>query len=347
MFDRAARIARLASAATALAGLVAPLAGAVSGTVVNATTGQPAPNVLLTLSSFRGGMTPVDEAVSGADGSFEFAKDLPSVAEGQPFAGAIRAELDGVFYTEILSSTSSLDDVRITVYSASGSDLPPPSRRIVVLEPEGSQVNVMEIYVFRNDSFPAVTYSSEAGTLRFYLPDEARGSAEVSGRGPAGMPLTSSALPAGEEGLHKVDFPLKPGESQITVGYSHSRANDGNYTLRAYYDGVDTRVGVPSGVSVEGEGVRFLSEEPTTQASVYAVAAAGTVELTIAGEGRLPQGPSSESARSPEISIEPAPIAKELAWIAAISVLILGIGFFHLLKSSPRPARASSPGERG
>ena len=331
---RTSALETVAAALLALAGLAPAAGAAVSGTVVNATTGRPAARVTLTLSSFQGGMTAVDEVVSGPDGSFAFAKDLPEVGPQQPFAGAIRAELDGVYYTEILRSGDPLDAVSITVHSTVADDIPPPDIRVVILEPQGGEMVVRESYMFRNDSDPPVTYSSENGSLRFHLPDDAGGEVEVSGEGPAGMPLRSSALPADEEGVYKVDFPIKPGENAITVSYTVP-VGDGEFTLRRFYSGLETRLAVPDSVSISGDDLVTAGEFPETGASIFTVNDTDSATLRITGEGRL-RAPGSATAGggpSAEISVEPAPVARELPWILAIASLILGLGFLHLLQS--------------
>ena len=327
---RGARGARVATALCALA-IPAVAAAQVRGVVTNGTTGRPAQGVALTLSSFVGGMTPVGETVSGADGAFSFSASLPAPAEGQPFAGAIRAELDGVGYTEIVRAETDADAVRVTVYSASADGLPAPSDRVVILEPSDGTLLVRDGYIFLNDSQPPVTYSSEGGTLLFELPSEAGGTVEVSGSGPAGMPLRSTALPAGEPGLYKVDFPLKPGTNQLNLSYAVPHEDGARFTLRSVYPGLTARVAVPQGVSVAGEGLDSLGEEPTMRASVYELPDESEVDLTVSGQGRLRSG--SAPAGQSDITIEPAPIAGELAWIVLLSALIFGVGFYHLLTS--------------
>ena len=321
--------------------------GVVKGQVVNATIGRPAAGVALTLSSFRDGMTPLEETVSDSDGSFSFSKELPSVSGRQPFAGAIRAEQDGVFYTEILSSDDPLDNVVITVHSTSETDLPEPNIRLVILEPSGEEMNVREIYMFANDSDPPVTYSSEDGTLRFHLPESAQGEVDVSGEGPAGMPLPSSALPTAESGIYKVDFPLKPGQNTITLNYRVAHEENIPFTLRSVYDGVETRLAAPEGVSVSGSDLTSFGEHPETRASIYSVAPKAAVELRVEGQGQL-RAPETPATGAPaQISIEPAPIAKELFWILGISVLIFGLGFYHLLKSTLPDGRGVAQREKG
>lgn len=313
--------------------VAAPAGAQVRGTVTNGTNSSPAAGVALTLSSFSQGMTPVEEVLSGDDGRFAFTKDLPQVSPGQPFAGAIRAEVDGIGYTEILSSESLGEEVSVTVYSASAANLPAPLNRVVILEPSGGELRVHDGYQFLNDSSPPVTYSSEEGTLRFHLPAEADGKVEVSGRGPARMPLPSTALPAGEGGLYKVDFPLKPGESQLDIAYTVPYEDGMEFAVRSAYPGSITRVGAPEGVDVSGPGVTPMGQEPTTRASLYLLADEPAVTLTITGQGRLTRSSSGAGSGQAEISIQPAPVASELAWIIGLAVLILCLGFFHLLGS--------------
>ena len=341
--SRETRLHLAVAAAAVLSWAATPAAAGVQGTVVNATTGEPAAGVMLTLSSFVGGMTPLEETVSGADGAFVFQKELPPVAEGQPYAGAIRTELDGVGYTEILDSEAATEPVLVTVYSASADASLQPDNRIVILEPGEAEMIVRELYVFRNESSPPVTYSSEAGTLRFFLPDAAEGIVQVSGVGPAGMPLTSTALPTDVTGVHKVDFPLKPGESRINLAYLLPHADGSEFTLRSTYPSLATRIATPDGVNVEGEGISPLGREPSTNAPIYSVADAEPVAITVTGQGAFGSGSTATSSRPTQISIEPAPIASELAWITGLAILILGLGFAHLLTSgAPRSSEVRS-----
>ncbi len=330
-----------------LATLIAPLSAEVRGTVVNATTGQPAVGVALTLSTFSGGMRPIKEVQSGADGSFTFTKELPSVAAGQPFQGAIRAEYEGIGYTEILGSDSAHDNIRITVYSVQSEDIPPPEVRVLLFQPDGSQLEVHELYQFVNDSDRPVTYSSEDGSLRFHLPAEAGGEAEVSATGPAGMPLRSSALPTDDPDIYKVDFPIKPGENRIDISYRVPHEDGGTFTVRSLYPTMQTRVAAPAGVQIGGEGLTDMGQEPTTKASTYLLSSTEDVALAISGQGRLRSGASGASSGQSEISIEPAPVARELLWLSVLAVLILSTGYLHLLRSRLPADRGAGPGGKG
>ncbi len=316
--------------------LAAVPASAVRGVVTNGTTGQPQSGVMLTLSSFSGGMTPLEEVQSGSGGTFEFTKELPAVSSGQPFQGAIRAELDGIGYTEILRGGETHDGVRLTVYSVSENGLPAPRNRVVILEPSTTEMVVRESFQFVNDAVPPVTYSSAAGTLQFYLPADTGGEVDVSGTGPAGMPLRSTALPAGDPDLYSVDFPLKPGENRIDVQYTVPYADDGQLTVRSAYPGLQARLATPAGVNLDGVGITNLGQEPTTQASIWLMPPDPAVTIRVSGVGQLSSPASGSGGGAGDIRIAPAPIAEELAWISGLAIAILGLGFFHLWSSTGR-----------
>lgn len=309
------------------AAITVPISGQVTGMVVNATTNSPVSGVTLTLSSFRDGMTPVEETNSGPDGRFAFEKQLPAVSPDQPLAGAIRAEFEGIGYTKILESGALGEETQVTVYSVSESDLPAPAMRILIFEPSDSVLRVRDSYQFLNDSSAPVTYSSEDGTLRFHLPDGAQGQVDVMGTGPAGMPLRSTAMPAGGTGVYKVDFPLKPGTSRIDLTYTTPYEGVTELLVRAAYEGLLTRVVTPEGVEVAGEGLVSLGKEPRTNLLMYALPDAIENSLAISGTGRL-SAPAA-SSQSP-ITVALPPISKELPWIIGLAIAILAIGFFHL-----------------
>ena len=165
---------------------------AVKGTVVNRTTGQPAARVALTLITFVGGMSPVEEVYSSADGAFAFEKELSRSTE-QPMLGMVRAEYEGVPYSSLIRAGSA-GDLTVEVYSVEEEDLPAPDRHVVIFGPEESELVVNELFFFRNESDPPLAFRNpNRGTLRFYLPPEAGGEVSVQATGPAGMPLRSTA----------------------------------------------------------------------------------------------------------------------------------------------------------
>jgi hypothetical protein len=326
---------RVALAATFLL-LSAPLVlGAVSGKVLNRTTGQPAGGVFVTLLKFENGMDPVEEVQTKPDGTFAFEKEIVA-AGGGPVAGGLRVDYQGVSYSEMLPPGRPTTGLEISVYSVEENETLNPSGRVFILEPGGSEMVVSESYAFLNESSPPRAYRNPLeGTLRFWLPPEAKGIVQVSTSGPQGMPLRSVAQPAGEENVYKVDFALKPGENSINLTYLVPYSGKETFRGRSLYPDVPTRLAAPAGVSLTGENVVVMGQEPKTQATVYQIAANGAFEFEIAGQGQLaraasPSEPASSSGGGGDIRIAPAPVAKELYWILGLTTAILGAGFLHL-----------------
>jgi hypothetical protein len=95
--------------------LCAPAFAAVTGTVVNRTTGQPA--VAATVGFYKfgpSGMERVDQAKSDAQGHFSIDRE----PDGQG-PSMLRVEIDGVTYNHMLPPGTPATGVEIAVFSAS------------------------------------------------------------------------------------------------------------------------------------------------------------------------------------------------------------------------------------
>src|SRR6185437_9681800 len=72
---------------------------AVTGTVVNGTTGKPQANTTVTLYKFgQGGMEPLAKAQTDSNGAFSFPQDTSQ----NPGPAMVRVELDGVTYNHMM-----------------------------------------------------------------------------------------------------------------------------------------------------------------------------------------------------------------------------------------------------
>jgi hypothetical protein len=141
---------------------------------------------------------------------------------------------------------------------------------VVILEPTGAELVISESFLYTNDSNPPRSFRDPAkGTLRFYLPPEAKGVVQVSYAGAARMPLNSSATPTGEPNIFKADVPLRPGDNQIDITYLVPHQDGGVFESRVVYPGVRTRIAVPAGVTTESEALSAMGKEPRTQASLF------------------------------------------------------------------------------
>ena len=226
--------------------------------------------------------------------------------------------------------------------------------RVIVFEPGEKELIINESYLFQNDRQPPATFrDTSQGSLRFYLPPEAKGIVQVEASGPARMPLNATTDPTEEENVRKVDFPIKPGENRISLTYLVPRPDEGQpYVVRSQYDELQTRVAAPSGITITGEGLTDLGAEPSSQARIFELPRSSEVALMISGQGRLQRSGGSAAGSAPaagaapnEITVSEAPVSQELPWILGIAGAILAIGFFYLY-SAEQPSGVAGKGHK-
>ncbi len=310
---------------------------AVTGRVINRTTGQPAAGVPVTLIKMQVSMDPVGEVFTNNAGEFSFDDDLLD-ASGNRTVGMLRAEYQSVNYSHLLGPMMPKEGIEVEIFDSVTRPLP-PVQRIVILEPGPKEVVVNESYLFSNDEVPPVTFrNAEQGALQFYLPEEAKGIVEVQGVGPAGMNLNASADPTDEPNWYKVDFPIKPGSNRIGLTYVATRPPDGEaLVLPTRYPNAHTRIAAPAGpagVQLAGPNLTTMGIEPQMQVEIFDLARGAEAAVTI--EGSVAPQPAAaaaggEGGGSPnQISVQNAPVAAELWWILAVVAGILGIGFYNL-----------------
>jgi len=324
--------------------LAAPVGAAVQGIVHNGTTGRPASGVEVALMKLDQGMIPAGAATTDANGRFRFETSI----EGTH--GLLRAQFDGVTYTEIVTPGSRTGDIQLAVFHASKAALS-PENRVMIVEPSGGEIVISESYLFRNQSQPPVTYMGGGhGTLRFYVPAAAKGGAQVTVTGTGGVPLRLSAEKTAEADVFKVDYPIKPGENRIDVGYVVSYRSGQELVGRTLYPEVATRIAVPDGVTLAGEALQPLGQEPQTKASIFSIARA-EFRLTVTGDGRLPRDRASGEEEGGRIAAAPAAVYRQQWVIFGFAAVILLLGFYALYAASGKPAPAApnapkSPGKK-
>ncbi|MBV8069362.1 MAG: carboxypeptidase regulatory-like domain-containing protein [Acidobacteriaceae bacterium] len=314
-----------------------PLPASIDGTVVNSTTGKPQAGVTVTLvKPGQGGMRTLGSATTDAAGRFVFEKDEPG---GGP--QLLQANYKGVNYNKLMTPNIPTSNVELDVYEATKSPaVAQIAQHMMLFEPSSGRVAVSETVVVQNKS--NTTYSNAAlGSLQFYLPPAANGQVRVNAQGPQGMPLPQAAQKAPEADMYKVDFPIKPGETEFEVNYLIPAGTP--QTFRGRVAGVKgmpagpLRLIAPPGVTITGKDIQNVGTEPKTQATVYTVTAADAFTVDLAGTGSL----HSEQAEAPDTSDEPPVLAGKpriythLGWLIGLAFGVLGIGLAVLYRSSP------------
>lgn len=311
---------------------------AMDGTVVNGTTGKPQPGVSITLvKPGQQGMQTLGTTQSNAAGRFVFEHDQPG---GGP--QLLQANYAGVNYNKLMTPNLPTSGVQLEVYEATGSPaVAHIAQRMVLIEPSMSQIAVDETVVVQNDT--TTTYNNAAlGGLRFYLPPAANGQVRITAQGAQGMPLPRPAEKTNENDIFKVDFPIKPGETEFQVTYVLPVGSPFNFQGRSVsVQGMPAgplRLVAPPGVTLTGKDIEQVGTEPKTQATIYNVLPAGSFSVLVSGAGSLH---NANADASPDTSDEPQivqgipQIYTHLGWLVTLIFSILAVGLIALFRTSP------------
>jgi hypothetical protein len=194
----------------ACAGVAA--AGTVTGTIHNGTNGNAvAPGVDVILIQLQGGMQPVANTKSDAQGQYKF--DNPAIGQGPML---IRAVYHGVMFHQPLVPGKGTVDV--TVYDpSSDSKIVNVGSRVVVFQPNGDKLLVGEEYSLQNQSQPPKAYYNEKGDFDFQIPEGSQLS-QVSSWGPSGMPVVQGTIDHGQ-GKYAIAYAFQPGDNGVRFSY--------------------------------------------------------------------------------------------------------------------------------
>jgi hypothetical protein len=318
--------------------LALPALAAVDGTVINKTTGKPQPGATVTLYKLgaQTGLESIESVKSGAQGQFV----INQPTEGGPHL--LQSAYDGVTYNHMLPPGTPSSGLTLEVYNSSKQPgVSRLERHFLIFQPSGAEMTVNEGFVFENAG-PTTWNDPDAGTLKFYLPAGAEGKVQVRCTAPQGMPIERVPNKTTEKDIYKVDFPIKPGETNFQVTYVMP------YTDGAVYDGKvlfqtaePTLVAAPPGVTLKGDGLESKGQEPRTQTAVYAVKGS-EYKVEIAGSVAPAAGGDSDSGDSGPAIQEVMPrIWGRMPWILALALGILALGFIVLYRAQPAAAAAA------
>ncbi len=325
---------------TLAAGLVlaACAFAAIDGTVINQTLGKPQAGATVTLYKLgQAGPEQIESVKSGADGRYHISQDAAG-----PGPRLVQAAYGDVTYNHILPPGSPSDNVTVDVYESSKK---PGEAKVeqhaILLEPVRGELMVSEWYIFTNKG--KVTYNDvDGGTLRFFLPPAANGAVKVNGTAPQGMPVPQAAEKTHTANIYKVAFAIKPGETRIDVTYHVPFHAPGTFAGKLL-ENAPTRLVVPNGVTLTGDGVQSLGQEPQTKAQIYDVKGPD-YKVQIAGTGSLQQAEeASDDSGGGGATFEQIPprVYGNMKWILVLAFTILTLGFILLYRAQV-PATAET-----
>jgi len=328
-----------------------PVFAAVDGTVTNRTTGKPAAGATVTLYKLgQAGMESVESVKSGADGRFH----MDQTPQGPHL---VQTAFDGVTYNHMLPPGTPSTGLTLEVYNAARQ---PGSARVarhfLIFQPSGSQMAVDEGFQFQNDGL--TTYNDpDGGTLKFYAPPGAT-RIVVKATAPQGMPIDRAAEKTRQPDVYKVDFPIKPGETDFRLTYSLPYTSGTVFHDRVLYKTDEpTLLGAPSGVTLKADGLESKGVEPRSQTSIFAIKGSD-FQVEIAGAVPAASGgqaADSDADSGPSLEeVAPKVLRGNMKWILALALGILALGFIVLYRAQPaalptpgRPSTAKGKNDRG
>jgi len=306
----------------------APLFGAISGTVVNQTTGKPQPSVTVTLiHPGEGGMQTLGSAKSDTEGKFTIDKEVPSPP------ALLQADFQGVTYNQILPPGTPTTGVRLNVYEATSKlSADVMQQHLLILEPINGQLRVSETFLIENKGTTTFQDASK-GSAQLFLPKGT--STEVTVTAPGGMPIRRAPEKTTQPDVYKIGYPLKPGETQFELAYT--LPDPKKFAGKAV--GPDPlRLVTASTVTLSGDGLIDLGTEPRTQAHVYEIMPGTSYVLSIMGEGPLRTENAQaqdEDSGQPKVTPGMARIYNRLYWVLGLTFGLLALGGTMLYRKGP------------
>lgn len=318
--------------------LALPAFGAVTGTVINRSTGKPQAGATVGFNKLGGnGIELIDQAKSDANGNFT----INQTPEGQtPFL--LRTVYDGVSYNHMLPPGSPTTGITVDVFNASKQQgAAKVTKHMILFEPANGQMTVNETYILENGGKEAWN-DADQGTLKFFLPAGAGGKAQIQATAPGGMPIGAGVLKTGKPDIFGVDFPVKPGETRIDVTYQTPYTAGQPFAGKVPSKDENTYLIAPNGITLAGTGLNDLGTEPRTQAHIYGLAGQ-SYEITLTGQEAAPAGADTSGgdqgdSSGPGIEQIMPRLYTQAKAILVVALGILALGFALLYRKPQKDA---------
>ena len=317
--------------------LLTPLVhAAITGTVINGTTGKPQAGVSINLvQPGQQGMQQLGSTTSAGDGTFSF-----EASPAGPNPVLFQSTYQTVTYSTLLQEKQPRTGVQILVYDSSAKrDAIAVDRHGILFEPSDKQLTVRE-FVFLNNGGKTSYADAVNGTYRFFVPIEAE-KVNVSITPPNSMPVVRPAEKTADAKIRKISFPIRPGQTQIEIEYGVPLTDPLMFTGEILHKDGETRLIVPRGLALEGEGLERFAPEPRTQSPIYGVKP-GTFTVKIVGKTAPPEAEDPDS-KSPDTTAHRPRVYDRYWWIMGLGLAIMTLALFVM---AIRPSPDSKPAKK-
>jgi hypothetical protein len=298
------------------------LAGAIDGVVIDGTTGQPKPAVTVHLvQPGSGGMQTLSSVESDRDGKFKIDHDAPRGA-----VALLQALHQGATYNLVLQPGAPASGLRLTIYDSTAKlGTAKVAQHVVMVQPTADRIRIGETLLLENST--RLTFlDAVKGSIQFYVPSSLIGELDCTVKAPDGVPITRAVEKTARADIYKVNYPLKPGETQFDLTYTVPVA--ATFAGKNLYADSSTRLVTPPSVTLSGTGVESLGQEPSTQAHIYGVRGS-SYEVKIFNTGPLDGSEGSTTlgdADQPSVEEASARLYMRLPWILGLTFGILMLG---------------------
>ena len=319
-----------------------PAFAAISGTVVNQTTGQPAAGITVSLLRMTAtGPAPAGDIQADAQGRFRI--DQP--VEGPTL---VRATVDGVTYNKVLAPGQPSEGITLEVFNASREVKDAKvTKHMILMQPGGQTMTVNEAFMVANGGKTAWN-DPNGGTLHFFVPKGAT-NLEVNATPPGGMSLKSPPEKSRREDVYQINFAMRPGETRIDLSYSVPYTANAPFSGQIVSGDQNTYLIVPEGVTLSGDHLTDLGPEPRTKAHIFGlqgdsfkVQLAGTV-VPPSDNGGDADASGDNNGQPPVQEIMPRLYTK-VQFILPIALGILALGFVLLYRMPSKEANERGRG---
>ena len=309
---------------------VSCLLGAIEGTVINGSTGQPQPSVTVSLvQPGQNGMQAIATSVSDASGKFSIDHELP------PPPALLQADYKGVTYTQVQPPGRPTTGIRFQIYESAAK---PPAEmqmaHLIMIEPSEKALEISETFLIRNESNTTFQDSSN-GTVQFYPPKGAGENVPVSVTPPTQMTIRREAVKSAKPGEFKIDYPVRPGETRYDMHYTLPVSD--SFGLKVVEGKRPTTIVTPLTVKLTGEGIKEMGVEDQVQARIYQVTGPSfNVKIEGTGSIRERQGNSpDEDPGQPKTTEIMAKVYDRMYWILGLTFGIMALGGTLLFRKGP------------
>jgi hypothetical protein len=316
-----------------------PASAAISGTVINGTTGQPEAGItVMLLKMGPKGPEPAGQVKADTQGKFKVDQSV----EGPTL---VRATLDGVTYNHVLAPGMPSEGINLEVYNSSKEPgAAKVSKHMLLFEPTGQQLVVNEAFVVSNTGKTAWNDPAD-GTLHIFLPRTIGGQAQISATPPGGQPLQQVAQKTAQLDIFKINFPMRPGETRVDVNYALPYKEGEPYAGKIPSKDDNTYLIVPEGVTMKADDLSDMGQEPRTKAHIYGLK--GTeykVELTGTVSERNTDSDTSgaDTSGQPQVQQIMPRVYTQIKLILPLALGILALGFILLYRMPDKETNASA-----